>query len=79
MAGTNIPFAPNPVPLALIWEIFTAAFPVFVRTTCFAALLPVLTFPKLSAAGFATNCPIRVFVPLPSMGYSQLDSPGHCW
>ena len=58
----------NPVPAGLICDIFTAAFPVFVRTTCLEALLPVLMFPKLSVAGFAVSCPNGVFVPLPVSG-----------
>ena len=58
----------NPAPAALICEIFTAAFPVFVRVTCLEALLPVLMFPKLSVAGVAVSCPNGVFVPLPVSG-----------
>jgi hypothetical protein len=63
--GTGTPVTLKPLPTVLIWEIFTAAFPVFVRTICFEALPPVLTFPKLMLVGLAVHCPTGEFVPLP--------------
>jgi hypothetical protein len=57
LAGTVTPLTLNPAPLALIFEILAVAFPVFVSTICFEALVPMFTFPKLRLVGFAVSCP----------------------
>ena len=64
--GTVIPFTVNPVPLAAMLEIWTAAVPVLLKMMDFVALLPVLTLPKLTEAGFACNCPNVALDPVPA-------------
>jgi len=64
--GTVIPFTLNPVPLAAMLEIWTAAVPVLLKMMGLVALLPVLTLPKLTEAGFACNCPNVALDPVPA-------------
>ena len=45
VVGTVTPLAVNPVPVADIPVICTAAVPEFVSVTCFTELVPVPTFP----------------------------------
>ena len=47
VAGVAIPLTETPVPVAAIPEMLTAAFPEFVKITCFTELVPEFTFPKL--------------------------------
>ena len=68
VAGAVKPLTEYPVPLAVIAEIFAAAFPVLVITTCWLVLLPVATVPKLMLAGLALNCPVAEEVPVPVSG-----------
>src|SRR5258708_33501010 len=56
LKGSAIPLVLNPVPLALICEMDTAEFPVFVKVTVCEALVPVVRLPKLSDVGFAASC-----------------------
>ena len=56
LKGSAIPLVLNPVPLALICEMDTAEFPVFVKVTVCEALAPVVRLPKLSDVGFAASC-----------------------
>ena len=65
VAGVVMPFTVKPVPVAAIFEICTAALPVFVRTTCCVELEPVATLPKLTEVGFACNWPTGVVEPVP--------------
>ena len=57
VAGVVIPDTEKPVPVTEMLEIFTAAVPVFVKTTCLVALEPVATLAKLTEVGLACNCP----------------------
>jgi len=63
--GVVTPFTVNPVPLAPTFVIWTAAVPVLVKVMCCVALLPVLTFPKLSVVEFAWSCPVAAADPVP--------------
>ena len=65
VAGVVIPFTEKPVPVTEMLEIFTAAVPVFVRTTCLVELEPVSTLPKLTDAMLACNCPTGEVDPVP--------------
>ena len=47
VAGAVTPLTETPVPVAATAEMFTAAVPEFVKTTCFTEFAPVFTFPKL--------------------------------
>lgn len=42
--------------------------PVFVKTTCFAAELPVATVPKLMLFGLALSWPVAAVVAVPFIG-----------
>jgi hypothetical protein len=65
VAGVVNPLTEKPVPAAATPEIFTAAFPEFVRTICLVVLLPEATVPKLALVGLAASWPTAVFaVPL---------------
>ena len=64
--GAVIPLTLKPAPLAAMLEIWTGAVPVLVNVTCFVALPPVPTLPKLSEAGFACNCPNVALDPVPA-------------
>src|SRR5258708_10598428 len=64
--GTVIPFTVNPVPLAAMLEIWTAAVPVLLKMMGLVPLLPVPTLPKLTEAGFACNCPNVALDPVPA-------------
>ncbi len=65
VAGVLTPVTLNPVPLTAMLDIVAAAFPVFVSVICWVALLLVETFPKLTLAGLALNCPTAVEDPVP--------------
>ena len=65
VAGVVSPLTENPVPVAATLEIFTAALPELVKTTCLVVLLPVLTPPKLMLVGFAVSWPVGVDDPVP--------------
>jgi hypothetical protein len=65
VTGVVIPFTEKPVPVTEMLEIFTAAVPVFVKTTCLVELEPVATFPKLTEVGLACNCPTGEVDPVP--------------
>jgi hypothetical protein len=54
-AGVLTPVKLYPVPLAVMLEIFAAAFPVFVSVINWLALLPVETLPKFTLAGLALS------------------------
>ena len=54
-AGAVSPVTENPVPLGVILEICTAAFPVFVMATCWLEVAPVATLPKLRLVELAVN------------------------
>jgi len=64
--GVVIPFTLKPAPLAAMLEICTEAVPVLLNVTCFVALPPVLTLPKLNEVGFACNCPNVADDPVPA-------------
>jgi len=68
--GTVIPFTLNPVPLTAMLDIWTADVPVLLKMMDFVALLPVLTLPKLTEAGFACNCPNVALEPVLPMRQS---------
>lgn len=65
VAGVVNPLTLKPVPLALTPEIWTEAFPVFVRMTCCVELLPATILPKLMLLGFAVSCPEALEEPAP--------------
>ena len=66
VSGVVIPFTLKPVPVTAIIEIGTDVDPVLLKMMAFVLLLPVLTLPKLTAAGFACNCPGAVVEPVPA-------------
>ena len=63
-AGTVIPDAEYPAPLAVSCETFAVAFPVLVIVTFFDAVVPILTLPKLKVEGVAVSVE-ETAVPVP--------------
>jgi hypothetical protein len=55
VVGVVTPVAEYPVPLTVICERFAVEFPVFVMVTFCAAVVPMLTLPKLKLAGVAVS------------------------
>ena len=56
--GAVKPLTEYPLPVTVTAEIVTAAFPVLVMTTCWLALQPVATVPKLTLEVLALSCPV---------------------
>ena len=54
-AGAVSPLTENPVPLGVILETCTAAFPVLVIATCWVEVAPMVTLPKLRLVELAVN------------------------
>src|SRR6202021_3585136 len=66
--GAEIPFTLKSAPITSMLEIWMAAVPVLVRTIGFVKFLPMLTLPKLTDVGFASNCPDATVEPVPVNG-----------
>jgi hypothetical protein len=63
-----MPVRVTPDAVVEIFEMLTAALPVFVTTTCLELVVPVPIVPKLRLAGFALNCPVAAAEPVPLKG-----------